>query len=81
MTSSVNTSALMESSDMKATLLAAIARIESVPAGRTLIDCISNEDWLDDSVADWKIEAGLEVVSGKSAEELDSADAKGMQVA
>lgn len=77
MTNDVATNALMESSDVKATVLAAIARIESVPAGTTLIDEISDQDWLDDTVADWKIEAG----NANNSEELDFVDKEIVRVA
>ena len=81
MTNDVTTNALMESSDVKATLLAAIARIESVPAGKTLIDEISDEDWLDKSVAEWNIEAGSDCDGAGSSEELDNVDKEVVQVA
>lgn len=77
MTNDVATNALMESSDVKATLLAAIARIESVPVGATLIDDISDQDWLNDAAADWKIEAG----GASNSEELDAVDKEIVHVA
>jgi len=65
--------ALMKSSDVKATVLAAIARIEAVPPGATLIDEISDSDWLDDDVDHWKLEAGSSV---SPEGELDECDAE-----
>ncbi len=62
------------SSDSKASILAALARIEDVPVGKTLIEDISDEEWNDESVADWKIEAGSENVC--SADEADDCDSE-----
>ena len=81
MTNDFAPSALMESSDIKATLLAAIARIESVPVGKTLIDEISDAEWLDDCVATWHIELGSESLGNESADELDLVDKEVVQVA
>ncbi|SDF77260.1 hypothetical protein SAMN04488117_10786 [Celeribacter baekdonensis] len=78
MTHEVAKNALMESSDAKASILAAIARIESVPAGKTLIDEISDEDWCDKSVAEWNFSAGSEI---ETADELDECDKEIMHVA
>ncbi|MFQ3254266.1 MAG: hypothetical protein ACI9U6_002567 [Loktanella salsilacus] len=80
MTNAYASSAMMESSDTKASMLAAIARIESIPAGKTLIDSISLDDWTDASVAEWKIEVGHECV-GNFAEELDDCDIEAVNVA
>lgn len=60
------------SPDLHASFLAALARIEAVPAGKTLIDSISDEDWLDAGVADWNICVASE--SAEEADEMDSCD-------
>ncbi len=61
------------SGDVKASILAALSRIEDVPPSTTLIDAISDEDWNDESVADWKIEAGSnDVDSADEADDFDS---------
>lgn len=57
--------------DYKASILAAFARIDEVGKTSTLIDSISDEDWLDESVTAWKIEAG-NCESGD--DELDGVD-------
>lgn len=57
------------SPDLQASFLAAFARIEAVPAGKTLIDEISEEDWHDASVAEWNI-----CVSSMSVADADEAD-------
>lgn len=46
------------SDDMTAGILAAIKRAESIPAGTTLIDSMSDEDWLSDDPEIWNICAG-----------------------
>lgn len=61
--------ALMGSTDTKASMLAAIARIESVPVGMTLMDQISDSDWCDSSAHNWIIEAGSD--KRGPSEELD----------
>ena len=52
--------------------MAALARIASIPAGPTLIDLISDDEWLDDAVATWKPEAGSDQAG--PSEELDDSD-------
>lgn len=66
-------------SETKAMILDALARAEAVPAGETLIDSISDADWLDADAADWKIEAGSDDTG--SSEELDNSDKAAMNVA
>lgn len=58
--------------DSMSSILAALARIEEVPPGSTLIDQIPDEDWLDDEAFAWIITAG----SGgyEAADELDGSD-------
>lgn len=81
MTNNVQTNTLMESQDVKATLLAAIARIESIPAGKTLIDNISDQEWMDDSVGCWNICAGSQPIHEQSDDELDDSDKQVVYVA
>lgn len=67
------------SSETKAMFLAAQARIEAVPAGKTLIDSIPDADWLSESVANWNINSGSD--STGSSEELDDSDKLTVNVA
>lgn len=60
------------SPDMQASLLAALARIEMVPAGHTLIEEISEEDWHDEAVAEWNINVCSD--SEAAADDLDDCD-------
>ncbi|MFG6591995.1 hypothetical protein [Sulfitobacter sp. 1A12157] len=78
MTDEVATNALVESSDAKASILAAIARIEAVPASKTLIDQIPDADWCSEGLNDWMIEVGSE---DAPSEELDSCDKPTVKVA
>jgi hypothetical protein len=71
--------AMVESTDIKASILAAFARIEEVPVSKTLIDEISDADWCDETVHNWKIEAGSKSVD--EADDLDEADAEVADVA
>ena len=70
--------ALVESNDSKASILAAIARVEAVPAGRTLIDEIDDQEWLDDGSASLIIEAGSDATG--DCDELDDSDKEVVQV-
>ena len=59
--------------DTTAAMVAALSRIEDVPSSSTMIDLISDAEWMSDDVADWKVEAG----SGDTTEidlELDGCD-------
>jgi hypothetical protein len=71
MTNEVAKNALMESEDTKASILAAFARIESVPTGATLIETVSDADWCDEDVAGWDISVG---VTSADSDELDDCD-------
>ena len=51
---------LIESCDANAVVLAASSRIEKVCAGTTMIETISDSDWVDDSATSWKVEAGTD---------------------
>lgn len=71
--------ALMETSDSKASMLAAFARIDADPAGETLIDSISEEDQCAVEGPDsWVIEVGSD---SNSADELDDVDKAIVKVA
>ncbi len=70
---------LMESCDSKAAILAAISRIDEVPASITLIDTIPDSDWTDETVSQWKIEAGSD--ENGNSEELDDGDKEFVKVA
>lgn len=59
------------SDDVRATVLAAFARIEMVAVTPTLIDSISDEEWLSEDVGVWKIEAGC---AEHAQDELDGCD-------
>ena len=59
------------SDDMKAGILAAYKHIESVQVRETLIDTMSDEEWLSDDPDSWKIEVG----SSHCEDEVDSIDA------
>jgi len=74
----VATNALVESPDSKASILAAIARIEAIPASKTLIDGITDADWCSDDLNDWIIEAGSDEAP---SEELDDCDKQTVKVA
>lgn len=60
------------SDDAYVTLLAVHARIAAVPAGKTLIEVISDEEWGQDEQADWMINAGSDECG--NSEELDNSD-------
>lgn len=62
----------VESSDLHASILAAFARIESVPTGKTLIDAISDEDWLETDYQGWNLNVGSNSIN--DADEADSSD-------
>jgi len=70
MNTKANTSPVM-SDDIKASLLAAFARVEALPVGETLIDQVSEELWHDDGADHWNIAAGGSV---SSDDELDDCD-------
>ncbi len=73
MTNQVTTkSAHVESDDVMVSILAAMAQIERVPAGKTLIDDIPEEDWHDDSADTWNIEVLSNCVG--DADEADRFD-------
>jgi hypothetical protein len=65
--------------DAEAMLLSVKVRIAAVPAGKTLIDIISDKDWMDPEVGDWMVNAGSDA-KGVS-EELDCSDKETVQVA
>lgn len=60
------------SDDTRAEMLAALKRIESVPARKNIIDVMPDEDWLSEESDTWKIEAGSE----KCTNEIDVLDAE-----
>jgi hypothetical protein len=62
----------VENEDMKAGLLAALSRIESIQASRNLIDSMSEEEWHSVAPDDWCIEAG----SNDGDDEIDGLDAE-----
>ncbi|WP_421906067.1 hypothetical protein [Mameliella sp.] len=62
----------VENEDVQAGILAAFARIESVPVSRNLIDEMSDEEWHSDGPDSWNIEAG----SDNGADEVDELDAE-----
>lgn len=66
----------VESPDSMASITAALARIAAVPAGKTLIDSISDADWKDGTAADWKIV--VHSPSVKAADRIDMIDAKAL---
>ncbi|WP_370045440.1 MULTISPECIES: hypothetical protein [Salipiger] len=66
----------VESDSMQAEFQAAFARMAVVPAGRTLIDEISEELWLEEVTAN--IAAGS---AAHCADELDDADAPVKEIA
>jgi len=70
---------LMESCDFNAAILAAISRIDEVPASVTLIDTISDSDWTNEKVSEWHIEAGSD--ENGSSDELDDSDKEFVKVA
>lgn len=61
------------SDDAMTSVFAALARIESVPTTSTLIDSISDEDWLSEGAKSWKIEAGC---TKHNQDELDCCDSQ-----
>ena len=73
MTDQVIKKAHVESDDVMASILAAMACIERVPASTTLIDTISEEEWHSDEVSDWNILVGSDTVD--QADEADCFDA------
>lgn len=79
MTDQINEKVLVESTDSKASILAALARIEDVPASATLIDSISDNEWCAEHIADWKIEVGS--ASFDASDEADDSDAAVTKVA
>lgn len=54
------------SEDMTAAVLAAIKRAESVPMGASLIDHMTEEEWLSDDPDTWNINAGSENGTGET---------------
>jgi len=58
--------------DSKTSILAAFARIESVPPTKTLVSSISDEDWNDESVGDWCITSGAP--NAETFDDLDDID-------
>lgn len=69
-------SGMTMSTDTEAVLLAVKSRIAAIPVGKTLIDTITDADWLDESVDGWMIN-----VESGSVEEADESDDMGTQVA
>ena len=67
----------VESDDVTAGILAALARIESVPTTKNMIDLMPDEEWLSVAPDNWKIEAG----SSEFADEIDDVDAEVMSAA
>jgi len=55
----------VESDDMKAQIFAAFDRIASVPERATLIDEMSDDEWLSDEPDAWAIEAGSDRFEGE----------------
>ena len=60
----------IENEDMKAGMLAAFARIESVPTKPNLIDSMPDEEWHSGEAENWVIEVG----SSKGGDEIDDLD-------
>jgi len=69
MTDKIETPVVSE--DMSAAILAAIARVESLPNAKGLIDSITDDEWLSDDPDMWMINAGSEAGDG----EIDTLDA------
>ena len=67
----------VENEDVKAGILAALARIESVPASRNLIDLMPDDEWHSEEPDDWCIDAGAE----QGNDEIDDLDAEVMSAA
>lgn len=62
----------VENEDMKAGILAALMRIESLPAKDNLIDLMPDDEWHSDAPDTWKIEVG----SPEGEDEIDNLDAE-----
>ena len=58
--------------ELKAAAEAAQARIDAIPFGETIISNISDDFWLDESVAEWMINIGSDKTG--HSEELDDCD-------
>lgn len=72
----ISASMPVESESLQAELQAAFARIAGVPAGRTLIDDLSTQQWLED------VNHNVAVGSTEhSDEELDAADDEVREIA
>lgn len=67
------------SADTEAMLLAVKARIAAVPAGETLINDITDSEWMDEDVGCWMVNVGSDE-SGNS-DELDASDKETVKVA
>jgi hypothetical protein len=70
---------MTKSSGTEAVFLAAQARIAAIPAGGTLIDTISDSDWLNADAASWMVNTGSD--STGNSEELDESDKETVCVA
>ncbi|MFY0690766.1 MAG: hypothetical protein JXR14_02455 [Paracoccaceae bacterium] len=67
----------VENEDIKAGILAAFSRIESVPTKPNLIDSMSDKEWHSDDPDTWVIDAG----SDSGEDEIDDLDAKHVDAA
>ena len=67
-----STAVKVQGDDPNSSMLAALARVQEVPAGKTLIDQITDEEWSADEPSSWDITVGSASLDG--ANEADMAD-------
>ena len=53
-----STAVKVQGDDPNSSMLAALARVQEVPAGKTLIDQITDEEWSADEPSSWDITVG-----------------------
>ena len=72
-------SGMTMSADIEAMLQAVKARISDVPVGKTFIDLITDQEWLDGNVDSWMINSGSS--ENGEPDELDASDKETVKVA